>query len=278
MNHKLSLLFLFFIIVSTSALVAQNTLIKYNGTSIPAAKIIIETNQIKYSDSTQDTLLHVVARNEIGAILRADGTIEVVYNQEPAEVFSSKKYKPLPTDSIRFGWNRKNTIGIDFLSLLTGAGCVWYERTFAKGYLGVQVPLYVGYRASLVPSAPLQVLAMSIQDVKDFGVATGLRMNVLPLRKKEITPIFGVSSLMSVSTNFIYVPSPTRYYGSDKQCNYIAVTNMGHVGLQYRPVKWFALRFELGAGYAYNFYTSIKGALRRSDVVFNGGLSTAFRF
>jgi hypothetical protein len=262
-----ALLIFFCLVVAMSGVLAQNSLVKYDGSTLPAAKIIIESKVIKYTASPEDTVLHAISRNEVGAVLRGDGTIEVIENSVSSAAVPAGRPK-LPK-SKNNGYDRRNTIGIDIGSTILGAGAIWYERNFADGRLGYQIPLIFAFRNAYMPGMPFSFSPLKIADLVDFGFATGIKLNYLPLRKKVVTPIIGISSMFGYLTHHY-----TYYYGFQNNAVNEHTITLGaflHAGVQFRVVRWFIIRFEGGTGYA-------GGAKKGYSLVGNLGLSAGFRF
>ena len=133
----------------TGALYAQDRILKYGHQELVVKIKEIAAEQILYKLPGTDSTLHSIAKKEVAAVIWQDGTIEVMENPSAVNEYSAKKLRAPLSDSLKFGLNRKNTIGIDFLSLSLGALSVWYERSILKGYIGIQVPVYLRFRNHL---------------------------------------------------------------------------------------------------------------------------------
>jgi len=133
-----------FILISltiiTSIAWGQDVIYKIDGSKVEAKVLEVSPATIKYKErKNPEGPDYVIDRKEV---------LLIVYKNGEHDVITSVKRDSGDSLTTRYG---KNYVSLNFLDILFKNVSISYERFFCDGYLGIRVPLILGFNDDYYP-------------------------------------------------------------------------------------------------------------------------------
>ena len=228
--------------------------------------------------SNPDGPLYSVSKNELMMILYQNGKNEVFTNSKTNNSSNSSSEKTMDSLHYKFG---RNLISYNLFSFFREDISASYEHFFAKGYLGIKIPLIFGFGSG---NGDLGVRQFNDGQYKN-SFTSGLDINFYPMGQNKISFFTGPSFQIGV-VDFYYTERVpyiySNYYGyynnyrteQRTQKDDLFVAGLVNNGVLFQPLPNFNMSVNLGLGVRY-IETSMSD---NSEVYATFGYHLGYRF
>jgi hypothetical protein len=245
--------FLSILFASTSPLFSQDKIYKNDGTTILGKVLEISLQKIHLKRAAiPDGPVYILSTVDVDSIIYENGVVENIR-------------KTIIFPQLKTNISYLNTWSFDVLGFMHFSISQSYERRFKKiKWLGIRVPLYLGYGESNATAGTgwyqrglAYIVPPFDEPIFVFSVTTGIHPKFYLNNHRIIRISLSPEVLFSAAQMQYYNNTTYPHYGDTYITKwYGGFGSMGVFGVNINPMPRFCINLEGGVGYASSFRTN----------------------